>query len=253
MAVIWKGSTNYAVGRRGWRPEAVVIHVMDGSLIGTDAWFNNPASGVSAHYGIGKNGEIHQYVRETDTAFHAGTVRNPRWSRIRKNAQGGYINPNYYTIGVEHAGWGDNLAPWPDAQRRASLELVRAIADRWTIPIDADHIIRHREIRSSKPHCPGGGLEFAAYLQDLVAINPPAAGNAGPERPFATNVRAVTALNVRVRPAAVGVALRRLLSGDTFTPVAVVSGEIHGGNGNWYRNAAAEFVWAGGTDRPFPA
>jgi N-acetyl-anhydromuramyl-L-alanine amidase AmpD len=41
---------------------------MDGTLAGTDAWFTNPASQVSAQYGIGKNGEVHQYVKEEDTA-----------------------------------------------------------------------------------------------------------------------------------------------------------------------------------------
>jgi N-acetyl-anhydromuramyl-L-alanine amidase AmpD len=250
MNIIWKGSTNYAAGRRGWEPEAIVIHIMDGSLIGTDAWFNNPASGVSAHYGIGKAGEVHQYVKETDTAFHAGTIKNPEWPRIKKDTQGRYINPNYYTIGVEHAGWGEQGLRWPDEQRQASLELVRAIADRWAIPIDEDHVIPHRQIRSSKPLCPGRGLEFAAYLDDLAGM---AAQNiTGPEQPFAMAVRAVTTLNVRARPIAAGGARRRLLPGDTFTPVAVVAGEIHSGNGDWYRNAASEYIWAGGTDRPYP-
>ena len=82
MAAIWKGAVNYAAGRRGWTPEAIVIHVMDGSLSGTDSWFNNPASGVSAHYGVGKDGVIHQYVQENDTAFHAGTIVNPVWTGI---------------------------------------------------------------------------------------------------------------------------------------------------------------------------
>src|SRR4051812_2092827 len=108
MTPIWKGAANFAPGRRGWRPEAIVIHVMDGSLVGTDSWFNNRVSGVSAHYGIGKDGEVHQYVKETDTAYHAGTIKNPTWSLIRKDAEGRYINPNYYTIGVEHAGWGED-------------------------------------------------------------------------------------------------------------------------------------------------
>jgi N-acetylmuramoyl-L-alanine amidase len=100
---IWTGAHpgNFRTGRRGYRPEAVVIHIMDGSLIGTDSWFNDPKSSVSAHYGIGRKGEVHQYVKEIDSAFHAGTVDRPEWKLIkRKREGGGFINPNFYTIGI---------------------------------------------------------------------------------------------------------------------------------------------------------
>jgi N-acetyl-anhydromuramyl-L-alanine amidase AmpD len=249
---VWIGSSNFSAGRRGWRPEAIVIHVMDGSLSGTDSWFNNPASAVSAHYGIGKDGEIHQYVKESDTAYHAGTVVNPTWIRIRKDARGRYINPNYYTIGIEHAGWGENVEPWAAQQREASLGLVRIIAERWAIPLDSDHIIPHREIRSSKPNCPGKGLDFSAYLADLGATAQTRTAPAFPERPLHTQVRAITTLNVRAQPATLGLAPRRLLAGDQFDAVAVTEGEPHLGNRNWYRNSASDFIWAGGTDLPFP-
>lgn len=79
--IIWKGSPNFIRGRGGYRPEAVVIHIMAGTLVGTDAHFANPASQVSAHYGIGKQGQIHQYVKEEDTAFHVGTVDRLTWAR----------------------------------------------------------------------------------------------------------------------------------------------------------------------------
>lgn len=253
MAAVWKGAnrSNFVVGRRnGWKPEAIVIHVMDGSLAGTDAWFNDASSGVSAHYGIGKDGAIHQYVREDDTAFHAGTIVNPAWTRIRKDALGRPINPNFYTIGIEHAGWGTKDDPWPDAQRDASLALVREIAARWNIPLTAEHVIPHRLIRSTKPNCPGKGLDFPAYIARLGGGGPAAPIPAG--LPFAQSVRAVTTLNVRRAPLALGQAPRKLLTGDVFDATAVVTGGAHRGNSHWYRNAADEFIWAGGTDRPQP-
>jgi hypothetical protein len=49
LSVTWIGSSNKAVGRAGQRPEAVVIHIMEGTLAGTDSWFNAPESKVSAH------------------------------------------------------------------------------------------------------------------------------------------------------------------------------------------------------------
>ena len=50
MNIIKKPSPNYSTGRLGYRPEAIVIHVMDGTLVGTDSWFANPQSAVSAHW-----------------------------------------------------------------------------------------------------------------------------------------------------------------------------------------------------------
>src|SRR5271163_203896 len=91
---------NYQTGRPGqFQPEAVVIHIMEGTLKGTDSWFNDPRAKVSAHYGIGTGGLVHQYVKEADTAFHAGIVDRPTWPLLKPR-----VNPNYYTIGIEHEG-----------------------------------------------------------------------------------------------------------------------------------------------------
>ncbi len=46
-------------------------------MAATDSWFGSTVSQVSAHYGIGINGEIHQYVQEADTAWHAGRGKRP--------------------------------------------------------------------------------------------------------------------------------------------------------------------------------
>ncbi len=157
---IWKGSPNFAAGRKGLKSEAVVIHIIDGSLEGADSWFANPISQVSAHYGIGKNGEAHQYVKEEDTAWHAGRVDNPSWSLIKPN-----VNPNLYTIGIEHEG--NSSDQWPDAMKRASASLIREICDRWQIPIDRNHIIGHYQIFSKKPNCPAVDKRI---IDELVAL-----------------------------------------------------------------------------------
>lgn len=148
MNIIKKPTPNFGVGRfAGQKPEIIVIHIMDGTLVGTDSWFANPASQVSAHYGIGQNGEIHQYVREEDTAWHAGRVQNPTFKLYKPNT-----NPNGYTIGIEHEG--NATSVWSEAMKKASAELIKAIATRWNIPIDRDHIIGHYQIFAGKPNCP---------------------------------------------------------------------------------------------------
>lgn len=148
MDIIKKSTPNFYAGRSGHKPEAIVIHIMEGSLAGTDNWFSTPASQVSAHYGIGKNGEVHQYVEEVDTAWHAGSVVSPTWTLIRPVPP----NPNFYTIGIEHEGFASDV--WPEAQRRVSAELIFNICKRWDIPLDRKHIIGHYEIRATKPNCP---------------------------------------------------------------------------------------------------
>lgn len=147
MNITQKKTPNFWDGRKGYRPEAVVIHIMEGTLAGTDSWFASPASQVSAHYGIGKNGEVHQYVREADTAWHAGRVDAPVWTLIKSN-----VNPNLYTIGIEHEGKHDDT--WTDALKEASATLISAACERWHIPIDRNHVIGHYEIDSKKPNCP---------------------------------------------------------------------------------------------------
>jgi N-acetyl-anhydromuramyl-L-alanine amidase AmpD len=82
--VTWIGSTNKTAGRAGYRPEAVVIHIMDDDIATVDDWFNTPKGPtndmpVSAHYGISRTGAVHQYVREMDTAWHAGRVHQSVW------------------------------------------------------------------------------------------------------------------------------------------------------------------------------
>ena len=130
----WVGCApeNFRKGRpQGHVPVAIVIHIMEGSLQGTDAWFRNPKAAVSAHYGVGKTGTIHQYVEESDTAFHAGNAVGPT-AQLVKDRPG--VNPNYYTVGIEHEGFADT--DWTDAMYAASSALIRDIADRWAIPLE---------------------------------------------------------------------------------------------------------------------
>ena len=161
LNIAWKGSPNFWDNRKNYKPEAIVIHIMDGTLGGTDSWFASPQSQVSSHYGIGQTGEIHQYVKEECAAWHAGSVNSPSWNLLKPN-----INPNYYTIGIEHEGKPDTV--WPDAMKKSSAALIRDICQRWNIPIDRDHIIGHYQIDGvRKPNCPAYNK---AIIDELISL-----------------------------------------------------------------------------------
>lgn len=241
----WIGSVHRLKGRQGFRPEAVVVHIMEGTLVGTDAWFNDPVSKVSAHYGIGKNGQIHQYVLETDVAYHAGRrSKTPAWTGIKAR-----VNPNLYTIGIEHEG--DENSPWPDQMYAASAELIRDICTRWSIPIDAEHIVCHRDIYGAKT-CPGKVVDIKKLIQM-------AAGGALTPAPYnfvkkAGKVRTRTSLNVRQgAPNPSAPKARTVKAGEELSYVGWTSnGFSVSSNAHWYKDADGNYFWAGGTETPIP-
>ena len=114
--VKWIGSPNHYNGRNGYAVTHITLHIMVGHLAGTDSVFLNPGSQASAHYGIGADGVIHQYVSEND---------------------GGYSDANFAsnnsTISIEHEG-GMAGVPCTQACVDASARLCADIARRhgWT-------------------------------------------------------------------------------------------------------------------------
>ncbi|MCR4437348.1 MAG: N-acetylmuramoyl-L-alanine amidase [Eubacteriales bacterium] len=173
----WIGSPYFGYprgthGRYSHRVIAIVDHIMAGTLEGTDEWFNSPGNdGISAHFGVGKNGEIHQYVDINDVARHAGNVRYPSWPGLIPNSKNTYfINPNYYTIGIEHEGYsGDELT---EAQYQATLSLHRWLLEELAIKPGPDTIIGHYRINSvQKAGCPGTGFPWARLLGELMNGN----------------------------------------------------------------------------------
>lgn len=67
--ITWIGTPNRTPGRGGNHVDHITLHIMAGYLAGTDATFQDASRGTSATYGIGADGTIHQYVRETDTPW----------------------------------------------------------------------------------------------------------------------------------------------------------------------------------------
>ncbi len=146
----FKQSPNYTKGRNGTVPDVIVIHIAEGNKAAVDSTFLNSSSDPkSAHFLVCKDGIIQQFVSTIDTAYGNGVVDNPI-SEIVLNRPG--INPNSYTISIEHEGF--SIADITELQYNNTIQLVRFLCKKWDIPMDRTHIIGHREIRASKL-CPG--------------------------------------------------------------------------------------------------
>lgn len=66
----------------------VVVHIMAGTLAGTDSWFRNPKAKASSHFGTGKNGALYQWVDTADRAW-AQAAGNTSWLSVENEGQGG--------------------------------------------------------------------------------------------------------------------------------------------------------------------
>ena len=141
----------------------IVLHSMWGSYLGSIAWFKNPKSKASAHYLISAEGEITQMVDEKDMAWHAGIIDDvaPSWTRS---------NPNWYTIGIELEDKRDAHWQYPESQRKATAELVKAIMGRYKL--SSDHVVLHRDLNPSRRSDPVGAFSFDWVFPKEAATSP---------------------------------------------------------------------------------
>ncbi|MFQ5613342.1 MAG: N-acetylmuramoyl-L-alanine amidase [Anaerolineae bacterium] len=141
--ITWAGPTdNYSRGRAGHSIDFIVIHyTASRSLSSTIAWFKNPQARVSAHYNVGRDGQIWQIVRDQDTAWHAGLARrrglSDEQNRMRM-LRDDKVRANRRGIGIEIVNWGllrrtaEGVFTWPDNWTTPFLgQVVEAGGEVW--------------------------------------------------------------------------------------------------------------------------
>jgi N-acetylmuramoyl-L-alanine amidase len=121
----------------------VLHHTSDSTVDEALATLTDPERKVSAHYLIGRDGEILQLVEERDRAWHAG-----------KSWWGGNTDINSVSIGIELDNDGDE--PFPDAQIHALLGLLAGIQQRHGIP--RANIVGHADV------APGRKVDPSAWF-----------------------------------------------------------------------------------------
>jgi N-acetyl-anhydromuramyl-L-alanine amidase AmpD len=161
--VEWIGSPNHYNGRFGYAVVAIVIHTMAGTLESCDSWFQNPASQVSSHYGIGLDGEQHQYVRLVDGSWANGILEpGNQWSALVGNA----ANPNYQTVSVETEDNGSGATPVSDAQWAGTFAVCRLALEVYpSIRYLMDHSVISPQ---SRPQCAGDRWRASGRFSQLA-------------------------------------------------------------------------------------
>ncbi|RYG35932.1 N-acetylmuramoyl-L-alanine amidase [bacterium] len=102
--------------------DTVVVHAtVIPTLKATAEAFLRPASQVSAHYTVGRDGSYVMQVRTQDRAWHAGSGFGP----------GGKPNPNHYSIGIEMVNLNDGKDPWPDVQLETLKWIIAGLKRRY--------------------------------------------------------------------------------------------------------------------------
>jgi hypothetical protein len=84
---VWRPVPNCTKGGQS-SVRGVVVHIMAGTLAGTDAWFRNRAAQASSHFGTGKKGELYQWVDTADRAW-AQASGNTSWLSVENEGKGG--------------------------------------------------------------------------------------------------------------------------------------------------------------------
>jgi N-acetyl-anhydromuramyl-L-alanine amidase AmpD len=145
--ISWIGSPNYWPGHGGFAVRAIVLHTMAGTLASCDAWFKNQGSQVSAHFGIGLEGDIHQYVALSNSAWANGILEPGNTWPLASGS------PNYQTISIETEDNGIGSTLVSEAQFESSLQVANLAVQ--TYPT-IKWLLRHTDISpQSRPSCCG--------------------------------------------------------------------------------------------------
>ncbi|MEK6884264.1 MAG: peptidoglycan recognition family protein [Nanoarchaeota archaeon] len=129
MNIVFRNSPNRDKNKKPI--DRIIIHWFGtGTLESADKRFMNPKNFVSAHYGI-SGGTIYQWVKEEEVAYHAGVY-----------------SMNQRSIGIEHDA--TTTHPLTSESYDTSGKLVALVAERWNIPLDRTHIIKHSEVKPTQ-------------------------------------------------------------------------------------------------------
>ncbi|MDY7227864.1 peptidoglycan recognition protein family protein [Hyalangium rubrum] len=116
----------------------VLHHTASNNGAGDLAHMRNPASDVSAHYMIDKDGKIYQLVNDQKRAWHAGAGE----------LHGVPTDVNGRSIGIEIVNDGSGKTPFTDAQYKSLTQLTGYLKQEYKVPMN--NIVGHKDVAVPK-------------------------------------------------------------------------------------------------------
>jgi N-acetyl-anhydromuramyl-L-alanine amidase AmpD len=184
--------------RKGLAVSSIVLHfTASATLLGTVNWFQKPHARVSAHYVVGRNGQIVQMVHENEKAWHAGKAKlsgDPRvnsmsigieivnWGELQYDGALNtfYCWPGNYTRKYDPKKYGQPIqspdgkwwAPYTDAQVDAVVSLCRDLVQRYPA-ITEDRLVGHSDVAPGRKTDPGPALDMDEVLSRVFESDEP--------------------------------------------------------------------------------
>lgn len=171
-------NTNYS-SRQGHVPLIIVNHISEGSQSSCINWFTSKGNKVSsAHFLVGKDGSIHQFVKIENMAWGNGLTTEEIMTSKLRLVKAMKVNPNLYSVSIEHEGiYAQTKGQLTEKQLEASIWLhnyiIQYVKEKYgaTIPVDREHILGHNEISPiKKPNCPGERFPFEEIIKGIKLI-----------------------------------------------------------------------------------
>jgi N-acetylmuramoyl-L-alanine amidase len=180
--------------RRGVAINAIILHfTASATLTGTVKWFQNERARVSAHYVIGRYGDVVQMVDDEEKAWHAGGETSslkgdPRvnsmsigiemvnWGELKKRDDKFYVWPKKYTRPYDAEKYGQPIfaenrwwAPYTEEQFQACLKLCRELMDRHP-DITVERILGHEDVDPTRKTDPGPAFDIKRLRMELSVV-----------------------------------------------------------------------------------
>jgi N-acetyl-anhydromuramyl-L-alanine amidase AmpD len=138
------------------KPEAIVLHHSDGSYLGGCEWIANPASKVSYHVLIARDGRRTVFAEDTDRCWHAG-----------KSSWLGRPDLNSWSLGVS---WEGNTydRPLEEAAMDSAIEYLAPRMKKWGIPMTS--ILTHQQVAPTRKTdiSPADAARFKSRLRSAL-------------------------------------------------------------------------------------
>ena len=101
----WRGPVPNKVQGGMTNHRLFVVHIQEGTESGTDAWFHNPSSEVSAHFGNPKTGGLDQWVDTDDRAWAEASYNTVGVSLENEGNSGDSLTPSQLENAAQLLAW----------------------------------------------------------------------------------------------------------------------------------------------------